>query len=361
VAGSPGASSADPTERLEDAKAQLADLTLRIRDRQAAVEDARMRAVEAGERAAEAGEALVPLSLRQIQLHRQIDGTKAELAAVQAALADAAADAFMTSPGTVAGADLLTAFLDADSLIDLQDRLAFNDAVVAERQRAVAKVEAVKARLEAEARVAETLLEEARRVRARRDAALAEQAAALSSEQAALAELGIARDQIVALIDRLRAKLAPADVAAVAAVFQGDHNISYGEWAHAFLRVMGVPRCHENLVVTIAWQAQEGTQAAWNPLATTHRMPGSTDFNSVGVQNFLSLEQGLQATRETIQGGWDIYGYGAIIRSMEACMDAMDTARAIAASRWCYGCVGGFYVMGIVPKVEAAFETYAAL
>ena len=93
---------------------------------------------------------------------------------------------------------------------------------------------------------------------------------------------------------------------------QGSTNVSYGEWAHAFLEVMGAPTCHANLVVTIAWQAQEGTQAAWNPLATTHRMEGSTDFNSVGVQNFLSLAQGLQASKETIENGWDVYRYGAM-------------------------------------------------
>ena len=124
---------------------------------------------------------------------------------------------------------------------------------------------------------------------------------------------------------------------------------------------MGAPPCHENLVVTIAWQAQEGTQAAWNPLATTHRMDGSTDFNNVGVQNYRSLGQGLAASRETIENGWDVYGYGPIIASMRGCDDAMHTARVIADSRWCYGCTGGRYVLGIVPAVEASFETYAAL
>ena len=90
---------------------------------------------------------------------------------------------------------------------------------------------------------------------------------------------------------------------------------------------MGAPRCHANLVVTIAWQAQEGTQAAWNPLATTHRMDGSTDFNSVGVQNYRTLAQGLEATKETIENGWQTYGYGAVIRSMRDCADPLDTAQ----------------------------------
>ena len=99
-------------------------------------------------------------------------------------------------------------------------------------------------------------------------------------------------------------------------------------------------------------------EADAHPLATTHRMDGSTDFNSVGVQNYRTLAQGLEATKETIEGGWQTYGYGAVIRSMRDCADPLDTARAIAASSWCSGCAGGAYVVGIVPAVEASFETY---
>jgi hypothetical protein len=81
----------------------------------------------------------------------------------------------------------------------------------------------------------------------------------------------------------------------------------------------------------------------------------------VGVQNFSSLAQGLQATRETIDNGWDSYRYGAIARSMRSCADPLETARVIAASSWCFGCTGGQYVIGIVPNVEASFDTYADL
>jgi hypothetical protein len=115
------------------------------------------------------------------------------------------------------------------------------------------------------------------------------------------------------------------------------------------------------MVVVVAWQAAEGTQAAWNPLATTHRMPGSTSFNSVGVQNFVSLEQGLLGTEETIENGWDVYRYGAIVRSLQACAGSMDTALAINASSWCPGCVGGQYVLNVVPRVDANLETYLQL
>jgi hypothetical protein len=114
-------------------------------------------------------------------------------------------------------------------------------------------------------------------------------------------------------------------------------------------------------VAMVSWQVAEFTQAAWNPLATTYPMPGSTLFNGSGVRNYVSLGQGLDATRLTIRSGASSYGYGRIVSSLAGCADAMTTARAINASAWCHGCAGGTYVTGMVPKVEADYSTYAAL
>jgi hypothetical protein len=151
------------------------------------------------------------------------------------------------------------------------------------------------------------------------------------------------------------------DVSQLGDALQGEAHVSYGRWGGLFLRVMGAPVCRNNLVVIVSWQVAESTQASWNPLATTHRLNGSTDFNSVGVQNYASLAQGLQATKETIDYGWDVYGYGAIIESLRVCAQPMQTATAINASRWCYGCVDGQYVLNIVPQVAADLASYAQL
>ncbi|MEP6758581.1 MAG: hypothetical protein ABJB55_05250 [Actinomycetota bacterium] len=361
LAGSASATRATTVDRIDKARAQLDGLSEQVAAQSSAVQDARARAVTAGVQAAQAGEALVPLTLHQIALAQRVTETQTALTAAQDELNAAAVEAFISSPGTVPGADTLVALLGAQSLDQLQDRLAYGEAIARDREAAIEQVTAISDRLAGQVATQDALVAAAEDVRARRDASLEEQQVALAQEQGALAGLAAARDHVVALIDRLRARLAPQDIAAVAAAFQGQDNVSYGEWAHAFLRVMGAPACHENLVVTIAWQAQEGTQAAWNPLATTHRMDGSTDFNSVGVQNYRSVGQGLQASRETIENGWDGYRYGAIIRSMRRCADPLDTARAIAASSWCNGCTGGQYVIGIVPAVEASFETYADL
>ena len=330
LASSASITHASTTDRIDRARAQLRGLAEQVAAQSVAVEDARARADAAGARAAQAGQALIPLTVHRIELAQRAADTEVELVTAQSELNAAAVEAFISSPGTVPGGDTLAALLGAQSLEQLQDRIAYGEAVARDREAAIEQVAVLHDRLAGQVATQDALVAAAEDVRARREASLEEQQAALAQEQEALAGLAAARDSVVALLDRLRARLAPADVAAVAQAFQGSENVSYGEWAHAFLEVMGAPTCHANLVVTIAWQAQEGTQAAWNPLATTHRMEGSTDFNSVGVQNFLSLAQGLQASKETIENGWDVYRYGAIIRSMRDCADPLDTARAIA-------------------------------
>jgi hypothetical protein len=351
-------SDASTADRLDRARARLQALGGDIEAQSRAVEDARSAAADAEARAAEADQALIPLIVHRVEVAQRVAAVQAELDAAQQRFHDAVVQAFIAAPGTQPGADAFAAVLDANSFEDVQDQLAFGEAAANVRAKAIQEVTALDQQLTARGSTLDDLITAAQDVRARRDTALAEQQAALVREQQAMAALNQARTQIVALIDRLRAKLAPKDVQEVARAFQGDHNISYGKWAEAFLQVMGAPRCHANLVVTIAWQAQEGTQAAWNPLATTHRMDGSTDLNSVGVQNYRTLGQGLEATKETIENGWSQYGYGAMIRSMRDCADPLDTAQAIAASSWCSDCAEGQYVIGIVPAVEASFETY---
>jgi hypothetical protein len=76
----------------------------------------------------------------------------------------------------------------------------------------------------------------------------------------------------------------------------------------------GVLKSHLNIRVTnhgfwLAWMlAESGTEpcngssgAKWNPLNTTWREPGSTNFNSVGVQNFPSYAEGIAAEASTLR------------------------------------------------------------
>jgi hypothetical protein len=354
-------SHASTTDRLDRARARLRALTDEVAVQTTAVQAAQDEAAAAEARATEASQALIPLTVHRVQVAQRLDEVNAELEAARERFNQAIVDTFVGSPGTVPGLDTFAAVLGSQSLDQLQDQIAFGDAVTRERESALTHVANLQRHLTERGSTLDALIAAAREVRVRRDEALAEQQAAFVREQESLDALDAVRADVVALIDRLRSRFAPQDISDVATAFQGGNNISYGDWATAFLRVVGAPRCHANLVVTIAWQAQEGTQAAWNPLATTHRMTGSTDFNGVGVQSYRSLEQGLRATQETIENGWSAYGYGAIIRSMRDCAGPLDTAAAIAASRWCAGCANGQYVIGIVPAVQASFETYAEL
>lgn len=64
---------------------------------------------------------------------------------------------------------------------------------------------------------------------------------------------------------------------------------------------LGLPHNRATHDFLVAWSMAEGTKARFNPLATTLREPGSTSFNSVGVQNYATPESGVQATADTIK------------------------------------------------------------
>ncbi len=81
-----------------------------------------------------------------------------------------------------------------------------------------------------------------------------------------------------------------------------DGPVTFESWAQLFLSSVGAPTCDENVLLVVAWETQESTQALFNPLATTHAMEGATDFNDVGVKNYVSLEQGLEASATPCKG-----------------------------------------------------------
>ena len=59
-----------------------------------------------------------------------------------------------------------------------------------------------------------------------------------------------------------------------------------------------------NVQAITAWEQAEGTKAAFNPLATTQGgFTGETQFNSVGVKNYTSYQDGLDANVKVITNG----------------------------------------------------------
>ena len=98
----------------------------------------------------------------------------------------------------------------------------------------------------------------------------------------------------------------------------------------AVLAGVGAPASEENLVFMEAWRKAEGGSATFNPFNTTMPAPGATNYNSVGVKNYISKEQGIDATIRTLRKGY----YTKIIESLRQRDDASASAAALAASPW---------------------------
>jgi peptidoglycan hydrolase CwlO-like protein len=336
-------SAAGATPPIDAARRRAHQLGTQVVDARASAAELQRRILSLASEVATARRALDRLQGRLVESQHRSADAEAQVEAVQARLNDRARQAFMMlGPGASAAY-----LLGADSVSDLMDRTIMLD-----------RVQQADAALSAEARAettrmasAQATLERATGQRARLVARIQSRQTdlltAFAAQQAALAQLaGEQRDAVrhVQMIERKIARRAGA--------------LPFGDWAQRFLAHIGAPTCRHNVVVVVAWQANEFTQARWNPLATTHRMAGSTSFNDVGVQNYVSLTQGLRASAETLTGGAMSFGYGAILDALGRCDDAMTTAEAIQASSWCRGCSDGGYVTGLVPMVQAYFSHY---
>lgn len=283
-----------------------------------------------------------------------------EYAGLRERLDDRAVEALYVNPGST-----MEFLLESDSFAEVSDRIEFINQLQVADAALAKQVEATAGRLASRREELESALRASADIVVRLDVHEEQLGALLADEQERISQITRARQEATSLIEQLvaqrqerRAAQAKAIRARLASL--GGEVAPYGQWARLFLQAIGAPTCHQNLVVMVAWQAAEGTQASWNPLATTLQMSGSIRFNSVGVQNYTSLAQGLDAIHRTLLRGATTYGYGAILTSLGRCADAMITAQAINASSWCRGCTGGAYVTGLVPVVEAYFETYAA-
>ena len=102
------------------------------------------------------------------------------------------------------------------------------------------------------------------------------------------------------------------------------------KWANDFLTKLGMPVTNENVQLMVAWQKAEGTRAQNNPLATTQNMAGATRFNSVGVKNFATYDDGITANVKAITNG----RYENVLAALRRGDSAVATAQAIAASPW---------------------------
>lgn len=77
---------------------------------------------------------------------------------------------------------------------------------------------------------------------------------------------------------------------------------AFGSWQREILRRLGAPPTATNLRYLNAWQRAEGGSARYNPLNTTQRMPGSSRYNTAGVQGYRDYLSGIDATMQTLRG-----------------------------------------------------------
>lgn len=119
------------------------------------------------------------------------------------------------------------------------------------------------------------------------------------------------------------------------------------------LENLGAKPTEENLKFLYAWRQAEGKAGKFNPFNTTWELPGSTDFNSVGVKNYKSLEDGMIATIKTLKNG----RYNCIVNGLKNDIGAAEIARCESLKTWGTGnlvakVIAG-YNSGSSPKVKS--------
>lgn len=96
------------------------------------------------------------------------------------------------------------------------------------------------------------------------------------------------------------------------------------------LNGIGAPATRNNMLFLLAWRQAEGGKATFNPFNTTQKAKGATNYNKVGVKNYISAEQGVNSTVKTILNG----RYDNIINALKKDSSPMVTADALVASPW---------------------------
>ncbi len=282
----------------------------------------------------------------------KIKETKAELQALRDGLRERARSVYMRGPlnmvGVLLGSQTIGEFV---SRVGYASRLADHDGQLVYRARAAqSKLQEQQARQE---RLEQEQRSKVSSLRTRQSSITS----VFARQMAVMAELAQFRGEALHLVSEIQGRIASGEVDSLRRVAGRGMTISYGAWASSFLTALGAPTSRDNLVAVVAWEAAEGTMATWNPLATTIAMPGATVYNSHGVKNYRSREQGIEASIMTLRRPG--HGYEAIIASLRSGAEAMDTGRAINRSDWCRGCAGGTYVIGFIPAVEQYYDRYA--
>ena len=120
-------------------------------------------------------------------------------------------------------------------------------------------------------------------------------------------------------------------------------------WYDDVIDALGLSITEDRAQVLALWARSEGMPAdAFNWLAATDKRPGSTSYNSAGVQQYPSYNVGVQVVVDKLSSAL----YAPILDGLKA-NDALRTYDAINASPWCHGCQGGHYPIALHDWLQA--------
>lgn len=133
---------------------------------------------------------------------------------------------------------------------------------------------------------------------------------------------------------------------------------TYGDFIKAFLPAIGLKwiSVHRKRAL-LAWMYAEGAGGRYNPLNTTLPKPGSYAINSAGVQSYVSFQQGVEATAETLNYGArnNVFGYRKIKRRLRFNRPARHVLEAVEDSAWG---TGGLARRVLVENGKSTVDTY---
>lgn len=121
---------------------------------------------------------------------------------------------------------------------------------------------------------------------------------------------------------------------------EDDDNIDYDtttdddDFYKSVLECLEAEPTKGNMLFMYAWRQAEGGTAKNNPFNTTLKYPGATNYNSKGVKNYKTQEDGVDATCQTLKKGRDIYGYDKIIDGLQNDIGASKLIDAVVSSKW---------------------------
>jgi hypothetical protein len=348
--GSFGVASASTRSRLTAARQKLQELEARIASQQAEVIAMQVSLRAAASKVEESNRKLTAIQVQVLASRREREQIQARYQAIRTEIDKIVVNTYIRGPGSD-----IQSLITPMSIGDAADALSYANAIVAKQSERALEAqhlaEQLKERQQHETEVMKQRADAVRGLTADQNALVQR----FSEEQSKLAELATARAQVSKILVQLRAQLRAEEIAAARAALAG--GMEFGKWAAAFLGELDDPITHNNLVVLVAWETAEFTSAKWNPLATTYPMSGATTYNSAGVRNYLSLGQGLDASRLTLSRFG--YGYESILVNLKRSADPMTTAESIRDSSWCGGCSDGQYVVELIPSVERYYDSYA--